>query len=44
LEIDGLYEITILVTFRQHERQYSLLVCTRLNGTGNTVQIPVSGG
>ncbi len=43
LEIDGLYEITILVTCRQHNRQYSLLVCTRLNGTGNTIQIPVTG-
>ena len=46
MEIDGLYEITIVVTFRQHNRQYSLLVCTRLNGAGNTVltgQIPVTG-
>ncbi len=44
LEIDGLYEVTILVSFRQHNRQYSLLVCTRFNGSGNTIQIPVTGG
>jgi hypothetical protein len=47
LEIDGLYEITVLITFRQHNRQYSFLVCTRLNGSGNTAltgQLPVTGG
>ncbi len=44
MEIDGLYEIAILVSFRQYNRQYSLLVRTRLNGTGDTIQIPVTGG
>lgn len=44
MEIDGLYEIAVLVSFRQHNRQYSLLVCTRLNGTSSTIQIPVTGG
>lgn len=47
LEIDNLYQVTVVVRWKQNSRQHSFLVCTRLNGKGSSVlteESPEFGG